>query len=352
MAKGAMEIGELIDAAREGRFRPVHVLTGSERFLIERAIGLLKRASVGDGIAGFNDDLFHGATSLAGQKIVNAARTLPMMASARFVLVRNVDAMSNDEQQPLAEYLEHPVDSTCLVLTAEKLHASSRLAKAAKSTGALTDAKPLKGAALRRFTTDEAKRRGHAISGRAADALLEAMGEDLAAIDDALERLSLYLGDGGRIDENAVEACVSRIAADSIWALVDAIGVRDTKTALAASASLLAAREPALRILGMVARQLRIVARMRDALRSGLRGKDAALEAGAPPFKADELTKSASRFSARDLAGAFTLLAEADLALKGSKRPPERVLEEAVLALCAGERRVRERIPRVVRTYR
>ncbi len=346
------EIGAVIDEARAGRFAPVYVLTGTERFLIERAVSLLKRASLGDGPPGFNDDLFHGASGLSGQKVVGAARTLPMMAQARFVLVRDVDKMSPSEQEPLAAYLADPSESTCLVLLATKLHGASRLAKAAKKAKALVDAKPLKGGGVRRFAVEEAKRRGHALAGRAADALVEAVGEDLAAVDDALERLSLYVGDGARIDTDAVEACVSRIAADSIWALVDAVSVRDTRTALAATGSLLANREPPLRILGMVARQLRIVARMRDALRSGLRGKDAALEAGAPPFKARELTESAKRFGARDLAGAFSVLAEADLALKGSKRPPDRVLEEAVLALCVGERRVRERIPRHQRTYR
>jgi DNA polymerase-3 subunit delta len=102
----------------------------------------------------------------------------------------------------------------------------------------------------------------------------------------------------------------------------------------------------------MVTRQLRIVAKMREALASGLRDKDAALAAGAPPFKGRELTESARRFTMRELTAAFTILAEADLAFKGSRRPPERILEEAILTLCAGRSRVRERVQRRQRTYR
>jgi DNA polymerase-3 subunit delta len=75
---------------------------------------------------------------------------------------------------------------------------------------------------------------------------------------------------------------------------------------------------------------------MRQALASGLRGQDAAKEAGAPPFKARDLTESARRFKARDLSLAFSVLAEADLALKGSRTPPDVVLEEALLRLCGG----------------
>lgn len=348
----APDIQELIAEARAGRFGRVYLLAGSERFLIERAADLLKRASLGDGPAGFNDDLFHGNQGFSAQRLINAARTLPMMAAARFVLARDVDQAQPAELEALAAYIPAAVETSCVVLTATKLDKRSKLYKAALSAGAAYEAQPLKGPALRRFAADEAKRRGHALTSRAADALVEAIGEDLAAIDDATERLSLYVGAGEKIDVDAVEACVSRIATDSIWALVDAVSLRDAKKALHATGSLLGDREPPLRILGMVARQLRIVARMREALASGLRDRDAATAAGAPPFKARELTESARRFTARDLAAAFATLASADLALKGSRVPPERVLEEAILLLCTGRARVRERLPRHQRTYR
>lgn len=344
------DIQELIAEAREGRFGPVYLIHGSERFLIERATELLRRAAVGDGVAGFNDDLFHGNANLSAQKVIGAARTLPMMASARFVLVRDVDAAPPAELDALAAYVAAPVESTCLVMTATKLDKRSKLFKAAAKVA--YEAKPLKGAALRRFAGEEAQRRGHALTPRAADALVAAIGEDLAAIDDAVERLSLYVGEGNKIDVDDVEACVTRIATDSIWQLVDAVGARDTKKALHATGSLLADREPPLRILAMVARQLRIVARMREAVQSGMSDEEAALSAGAPPFKARELKDSARRFTARELNAAFTTLAIADLALKGSRVPPERVLEDAILSLCSGRARARERIPRRQRTYR
>ncbi len=354
MARGAdtNEIDAVIAAARKGQFKAVHVLTGSERFLVERAIGLLKQAALGDGPPGFNDDVFHGGAALSAQRVIDAARTLPMMAKARFILVRDVDKLPASELAPLAEYVAAPVDSSCVVLVAEKLHASGKLVKNAKASGALAEAAPLKGPALARFAKEEAERRGHALSPRAAEALVESVGEDLAGIDDAIERLSLYVGPGEKIGVEAVETCVSRVAADSIWELVDAVGVKDLGKALAAAGSLLEAREEPLRILAMIARQLRIVAKMRDALKAGKGDRDAALEAGAPPFKARELKVSAERFSPVGLAFAFDVLADADLALKGSKRPGELVLEEAIVTLCAGRPRVRERVQRVLRTYR
>ena len=99
MAKST-DIHALIEHARGGEFGPVHVIVGKERFLVERAAGLLKRAALGDGPTGFNDDVFHGATNLKAAKIIAAARTLPMMAQARFILVRSAGKMDNGQLGP------------------------------------------------------------------------------------------------------------------------------------------------------------------------------------------------------------------------------------------------------------
>lgn len=327
------DIQSLLGDARRGKWVPVVVLVGTETFLIERAVRLLRKATVGEGPRGFNDDLFHG-TGLSGARVAAAARTLPMMATARFVLVRGAQDAPPAELDALAGYVAEPSPSTCFVITAEKIDGKTKLAKAAKSTGAWLSVEPLKGGLLERFATSEAKRRGHTFEGPALAALVDATGNDLAAIDDGIERLSLYVGEGNAIDRDAVEAVVTRVRVDTIWALVDAIALKRTKVALEAALSMLADREPPLRILAMVARQVRMVAKMKTALEDGMNQAEAVKAAGAAPFKARELTDSAKRFSDEDLRRALVLLRDADVALKGSKREPEIVMEETVLALC------------------
>jgi len=258
-----------------------------------------------------------------------------MMAQSRFVLVRETEAMAPNELERFIDYIGEPSPSTCLVLHAAKLDGRSKFVKAAKKAGVFVEATGIKGGAVRQFVVEEAKAKKHPMDGPAVAALLDAIGNDLAAIDDALERLSLYVGEGNAITIEAVEACVTRVRTESIWALVDAVSVRDQSKVLNAAASLLADREPPLRILAMVARQLRMVAKMREALAEGLRGPEAAKRAGAPPFKARELTEAARRFTFTDLSQAFRTLAETDMALKGSKRPGDLVLEEALLRLCS-----------------
>src|SRR5690606_14901870 len=131
----------------------------------------------------------------------------------------------------------------------------------------------------------EAKARGHALGLDATRALLDALGDDLGALDDALERLSLFVGEGQPIELPAIEACVTRARAETIWALVDGVSARDARQTVAAASSLLADRQAPLYILSMVARQLRQVAKMREGLANGMGPEEAARAAGAPPFK-------------------------------------------------------------------
>jgi DNA polymerase-3 subunit delta len=351
-----VHISDLIRSAQTGHFGVAHLLVGEERFFIDRAVRALRNAAIGDGPSGFNDEIIEckgrakgkddekdedepveikgKGTGETAKRILEAANTLPMMARTRFVLVRRVDFLGSADLNGLATYLDAPSDTTCLVLTAEKIDGRSKLAALAKKKGYWCDASALKSGEIRSFIGGEAKARGTKIDATAVAAISDALGTDLAAIDDALERLSLYVGASGVIDAAAVEACVTRIRVDTIWSLVDAVGLRDGRKALTAAGSLLADREPPLKILSLIARQLRMVARMRHALQNGHSADDAARTAGAPPFKARELATAAKRFSNRDLAAAFAVLAETDLALKGSRVPPGTVLEAALLRLC------------------
>jgi len=330
-------IHDVTKRASKGSLDLVYVLVGAERLLIERAVDAIRRAVDSMGAPGFNVEVFDGKGLEAG-RVTSAARTLPMMAEVRLVLLRNVDAMTPTEQAKLAEYLDDPSESTCFVATATKLDGRAKLSKTAKKKGHLIEASSLRGASLRKFVREEATVREHAIAPQAIEAVLDAVGDDLAAIDDAMERLSLFVGAGQRIDADAVMRCVTRIRVETIWTLVDAIGLKDRRKGIAAAQSLLDDREPPLRLLAMVARQLRIIARMREALSEGLRPQDAAKRAGAPPFKAADLTESARRFSSDSLGQAFTLIARTDRALKSSKRPPDVILQDAVLELCADAR--------------
>ena len=128
----------------------------------------------------------------------------------------------------------------------------------------------------------EARGLCHDLSDAAADALSDALGADLAALCDALDRLSLYVGAGKSIAEEHVQACVAHVRIESVWSLVDAVGEKNARKALTSAASLLSDREPPLRILALVARQLRTLAKLKKELATGLKPQEATRAQGRP----------------------------------------------------------------------
>jgi DNA polymerase-3 subunit delta len=150
-----------------------------------------------------------------------------------------------------------------------------------------------------------------------------------------VERLCLYVGDGNEIEEDSVATCIVRLRAASVWELVGAVGRRDAGAALAALADVYDPQDRGLRLLGVLAWSTRQLLRFDSALRGGASPDQAAIRAGAPPFKARELNQQLKSLPRADLERWPELLARLDLELKGgSRRPAQAVLEAAILKLC------------------
>jgi len=151
---------------------------------------------------------------------------------------------------------------------------------------------------------------------------------------DALERLSLYVGSGEPITEDAIATCLVRMRQSTVWELTNAVGRRELGPALAALDDVYDPRDRGLRLVALLAWSVRQLIKFDAAVRAGASPEEAARRAGAPPFKARDLAAQVRRLSPSDLERWLLLLADADLELKGSKRPARSTLEDAVMQMC------------------
>ena len=328
-----------IAQAKRGQLLPVYLVTGEERFLRDQVTAALREASLGSGVAAFNEDKFTAGEASA-DAVLSAARTVPMMANKRFVLVRSAERWdgSGDEAASLdlvAAYAQAPVDSTCLVLVFDKLDGRRKLAALAKKQGFIVECAILDRHALPGWIVERCAQRGHAIDRETADVLAEIAGPELAYVSDAVERLSLYAGAGQPITEEAIADCVARVRTADTWALVDAVGARDLGLALKMLADAYDPRDRGLPLLGALAWSIRQLAKFQIAHAAGASVEEAARKAGVfQPFRARELAQKARGLKAKDLERWLLVLAETDVALKSSRRPPEAILEDALTKLC------------------
>jgi DNA polymerase-3 subunit delta len=338
---------EAIKKAEHGEILPVWLVVGEERMLRDQVVSAITKAALAGGLPDFNHDKFT-AGEVDVDKVIGATRTVPMMAKKRVVFVRGLErwdtAASSDASDEgkalppldrLAEYAKTPVDSTTLVLVAQKLDGRRKLVALAKKSGFVVDCAQIESRQLPSWIRERAKLKGHTIQPEVCDLIAEIAGPDLSYLDDVLERLSLYVGQGAPITEEAVQVNVTRVRLADTWNLVDAASTKDLGRVLALFADVYDPRDRGLPLFGAIAWSLRQLLKLQSALGQGASMDEAARRAGIyPAFRAREHAQKLKSFRPRELERWLVVVQETDLALKSSRRPADAIIEEMFTRLC------------------
>lgn len=347
-----MNPAELEKELKSGKIRPIYLLVGEDHYLREQAVRMLRARCVDPSTGDFNVDIFTAGEARVEQ-VLGAARMAPMMAERRFLLVRSLERWEGragsegveskkdkERENPLdwlASYAEQPVPSSCLVLLAGKLDPRRRLVAAAKKQGFLVSCEPLDRRALKSWIERTFKERGHPVEGGVPEFLAEITGPELGHVADAVERLCLYVGLGGKVTSAAVSEVVVRVREADVWGLSTAVGDRDGARALGILDQVFVPRE-GIRLVGLLASSVRKLLTFSLAMHSGMAPEEAAKAAGVPPFKVREVTSQARAIPPAELERWMLLLAEADGALKSSRRPERAILDGLILDMAGAGR--------------
>jgi len=341
-----LSVERAVEEAKAGNLRPVYLVAGEELFFRQQVVAALREAVVGEGGPSLNEDQFV-AGEVDVKTVLSAARTLPMFGVRRLVTVRSLERWDKGDaddkeakgvvQKPLdqlADYAANAPPSTTLLLIADKLDNRRRLMASAKRDGFLVVCAPLPAAALGGWVQQRARQHGHPLGSGAAALLAELCGSDLSVLSDALERVELFVGQGAEVTEAAVLECVANMQPGNVWDLVSAVGRRDAGAALAALDRVF---EPGAgpRLVGLLCWSARQLIKFGSARREGLSADEAAVRAGAPPFKGRELNDQLRQLSLDRAERWLEALAQLDFDLKGGSRLPQKaLLETALLGFC------------------
>jgi DNA polymerase-3 subunit delta len=321
------EIRKLI---KTGKTKPLYVLTGDD-LQSRHDLALEFAALVDEGLQAFNVESFYAneATNAAGRDqligaLLSTARTLPMMAPRRVVLVHEAERLlapkrGKDEEETLPHidvkkarrgttpaeeleaYVENPEPMTTLVFVAGPLDQNRRIVKLLYKHADVVDCGSLgspKEAAWwieKRLEKDELK-----IEPKTINLLLQTTGLSLGRIRPEVEKLVLYAaGEGTITAQHVKDVVIPKDESQGVFEIIDAVRNGNPAKALREVSTLIDAGEPPFVILGKLraaAIQLRPEARVRNGLEAVLR---------------------------------------TDMAIKSSAGTPQHLLECLVVELCA-----------------
>jgi DNA polymerase-3 subunit delta len=263
-----MDEAEVREALAKGRPAAVYLLLGDDAAGKASLLETFEQ-SLEEGLRAFDYERFYAdepQTEVAD--IVAAARTLPMMAPRRLVVVMRAEvlfkpkgraaAAEEDADQDAAdagvpgsvgaleEYLAAPSPETCLVVVAADVNRSLRQTKALLEVAAVVEYWGLKGqreakgaAAVReayerggQYAVSQLREAGLAIDRAAIGALIEHAGTDMGELRNVVEQLAIYAAGRQRVTLEDVQAVTRGTALVNDWALTDAVAAGATRDAL------------------------------------------------------------------------------------------------------------------------
>ncbi len=311
---------------------PVTLVVGDEELLAERAVAaVVAAARAGEAGAEVHD--------LVGSKVTTGEMTQltsPSLFGDRIVVViRSAQDLVKDVIAEVVAYAKQPSDDVVLVLAHPGGAKGKALVDGVKKAGAkvVTISKVTKAGDRLDFVKSEVKRAGRSISADAAQALLDAVGNDLRELAAACSQLAFDTQDktislnavaryhkgraevtGFNVADSAVEGRLGEALEQLRWALGTGVA-------------------PVL-LVSALAGGLRSIAKVGGASRN-LRGGQLAGHLGMPPWKIDRVKRQLNGWGPEGLSTAMQAVADADEQVKGGGADPAYALEHTVQVIVA-----------------
>jgi DNA polymerase III subunit delta len=314
----SLPVADVRQHIASGNVGPLYLILGSDEDEKTRLAGAFVDLIEPD-LRAFNVDRLYGGEADA-QTLVDAARTLPLMAPRRVVLLLHAERLlmpkrddsdaAKKDLEVLERYLKAPVESSTMVFVAGNVDERRSIVKLLIEVAAVvTCSGPADVGSAARWISKRVAQEGMAIDPAAAHRLAELVCSvvdrklivDMARLHADVERLLLYAAGRTSISRTDVDEVLGGPDAQDVWAVVEAIRRGDAGKAL---------------------RQLSLL-----------------LEAGAVPYAilgglAWFVRDSRNNLPPARLAPAVEAVLRTDLLLKTSTGDPRAMLERLVVELC------------------
>jgi DNA polymerase-3 subunit delta len=322
------------------QFSPVYVLYGKETYFIDETIQLLIKHVLNEEERDFNlsvYDLEEVSIDLA----IEDAQTLPFFGDKRVVIVKNAffltgakDKMKIDHNiQLLEEYITSPSPSAILIMVvdAEKLDERKKITKLIKKEAELFEAVMSDERSLVLWIQSEAKHLKVTITDDAIGLLIQYVRGTVTLLVQELNKMAMYVGEGGAITEEIVKLLSSRTIEDNIFELIDCVLSQKVSKAMEIYHDLLKLNEEPVKILSLLASQFRLLYQVKELSKQGYSQQQIANHLKIHPYRIKLASQKVTQFSHEYLLKSLNELAEMDYQIKSGQYEKKLALELFIL---------------------
>lgn len=317
-------------------FKPVYLFQGTQNFLIHRL-----RTSIIDRVIQPEDREFnvsrYDLNETPVELAVEDAMTLPFLGDKRVVVLENPTFLTGDSKKvkvehnldALTDYIKNPSPETILIIEApyEKLDKRKKLVKLLEAESVTLQLNQISERDLYHLLKNEAEHLSAQLLESAHHRLLTLVGFHIAQLVNETHKLALYVGEGGTIDEEAVNLLATRSLESNVFDLVDHVMRGKAEEALVLLQDLLKQKEEPIRLLALIMRQVRIMLQTQLYQKQGFLQKEIASRLKLHPYAVKIASEQAQRFQLSQLKRALVWCSDADYAMKTGQEEKELALQ-------------------------
>lgn len=325
-----MDFFECKQSIDQKKLSSVYFFFGEEPYYIDQLVKQVVDAVVDENTRDFNCDILQ-AESSDGDGIVAMASSFPMMADYRLIVVKNVHRLAATDKKRLLEYVESPLESTILALTATKIDRRQQFYSGLIKKSQWVESKPLYENQAVDWVTRQLREKGATISHDAASFLVQQVGTSIWSLENELNKLMTYAIGQKQFTLDDVTAVAGVSRKYNTWELADAVGQRDLQTSIDIMKHLFDEGASAPGILIVLAQRILLLMQVRAALDRNMPQAQLAQSLGLKPFFVKLYVQQASKYRVGQLQRGLKILRNADYAIKTGQMKPLMVM---TLVLC------------------
>jgi len=218
----------------------VFLLIGDERFLKEEWLQDTRQEFFkGNNTPDTPDYSLFFADDAQAADILTIAKTKPFLNPKRLIVIKNIELFDSPvHKEQILNYAKSPSPDSVLILDADISQKDYLKDGFLTELGKLSQVvafKKLYDANLYNWISKRALLRKKRVEPRACELLKQLKGNNLRAIDEEIEKLSIYAGDKATITEGDVQQLSGRDISGTVYDMIDALARNDKKRALALS---------------------------------------------------------------------------------------------------------------------
>ncbi len=330
---------KIIASLEKGTISPVYLLTGEDLF---RKQELIKKIT-----AAVNPDDFNIYSSSADKadmgEALALANTAPVFSDRRLVILTGIEKLRKDPKEALIRYIENPLDTTVLVLThddSKKFKTEKSLAATAAEHGDSANFDELKREELSMWAKNRLKEEGLTGEFDAVETLCEAVGGDLNALSQEIEKLALYTADreNKNIFKEDVLAGIGFSKEENPFDLSNAVQYMNKNKALALVDKLIDSGEEPVGVLGKISYPVLKMARIKRMSSAGMAPAEITRAAGLMFWESSLVNNARNYPSEETFLKTLDRIIEADKAFKTStSSDPKTSIKGILMTLFAGK---------------